>query len=433
MAALNKWRGLVDRWRQLVTEQVANHLTERKRLRRKRSWRPARATYPLGPLRRRRLLINLVVGLFLTQLLWNWIPGAIRSVPEVVHALIPMTRGNWSSLSDSVQATVEGQFRLALVQSLAAAGAALALTYTARTYRLSYRGQVTERFSKALERLGSEEIYIRVGAVHALEQILYDAPGQAEPSAQVLASFVRHRSSLPTGGDIPENNQIPDDVQAALTTMTRINIRSSWPIDLSSLCLPKDQFQFADLSEVNIRDCDLWAARFFGARLIRADLTRAQCEEANFDQADLERAVMDGTDLHRTWFRHADLTGAFMAKAFLNWSHFEQARLAGAFLDGAVAHRVLFDGADLRGARLSGADLSGAWFRGARLDNADLRDANLGEADLYDAQGITVEQIVCARPTSSTHLPWSMKKDPLVVARINEVEGELRGSRGPRS
>ncbi|MFF3819415.1 pentapeptide repeat-containing protein [Streptomyces bluensis] len=344
-----------------------------------------------------------------------------------------MTRDNWANLSDSVQATVEGQFRLALVQSLAAAGAALALTYTARTYRLSYRGQVTERFSKALERLGAEEIYIRVGAIHALEQILYDAPGQAEPSAQVLAAFVRHHSALPTDEGIREGHHAPDDVQAALNTLTGINIRSSWPLDLSSLCLPKAQFQFADLSEVSLRECHLRAAHFFRARLIRADLTSAQCEEANFDQADLERAVLDGTDLHSTWFRDADLTGAFMAKTFLNWSHFERARLVEAFLDDAIAHRTLFDGADLRGARLWRADLSGAWFRSARLDCADLRDANLDKTDLYNAEGLTIEQVVSARPTSSTHLPWRMKKDPLVIARINEVEAELGLSTEPRS
>ena len=42
------------------------------------------------------------------------------------------------------------------------------LLYTARNYRLSRRGQVTDRFTIALERLGSSELYVRIGGVHAL-------------------------------------------------------------------------------------------------------------------------------------------------------------------------------------------------------------------------------------------------------------------------
>ena len=42
------------------------------------------------------------------------------------------------------------------------------LLYTARNCRLSRRGQVTDRYTIALERLGSSELYVRIGGVHAL-------------------------------------------------------------------------------------------------------------------------------------------------------------------------------------------------------------------------------------------------------------------------
>jgi hypothetical protein len=38
------------------------------------------------------------------------------------------------------------------------------LIYTVRSYRLSHRGQMTDRFTKALERLGSERLYVHIGA-----------------------------------------------------------------------------------------------------------------------------------------------------------------------------------------------------------------------------------------------------------------------------
>ncbi|WP_171064741.1 hypothetical protein [Actinomadura soli] len=40
---------------------------------------------------------------------------------------------------------------------------AISLLYTARNYRLSHRGQVTDRFTKALERLSTEDIDARLG------------------------------------------------------------------------------------------------------------------------------------------------------------------------------------------------------------------------------------------------------------------------------
>ena len=85
--------------------------------------------------------------------------------------------------------------RTAVVAFTAALGAGIALLYTARTYRLTRRGQITDRFTKALERLGSGEIYVRIGGILALEQIVQDAPEQAATdAAHVLGHFVRHRA-----------------------------------------------------------------------------------------------------------------------------------------------------------------------------------------------------------------------------------------------
>lgn len=85
---------------------------------------------------------------------------------------------DWSSMDAAARSAAVGQVRLAVVQVVAAVGAGIALIYTARSYRLSRRGQVTDRFTKALERLGSAEPYVCIGGVLALEQIVQDAPDQ---------------------------------------------------------------------------------------------------------------------------------------------------------------------------------------------------------------------------------------------------------------
>jgi hypothetical protein len=108
-------------------------------------------------------------------------------------------RDAWPQLTAAEQVTATGQFRIALVQVAGAAGAVVALAYTARTYRLSHRGQLTERFSKALERLGSDEPYVRLGGVHALAHLLRDSADHHLDVVEVLVAFVRQRAPRAAG------------------------------------------------------------------------------------------------------------------------------------------------------------------------------------------------------------------------------------------
>jgi hypothetical protein len=69
----------------------------------------------------------------------------------------------------------------------------LGLLYTARNYRLSRRGQITDRFTKALEQLGSEHLYVRIGGVHALEHIMRDSADYHHDVIEVLSVFIHDR------------------------------------------------------------------------------------------------------------------------------------------------------------------------------------------------------------------------------------------------
>src|SRR5262249_32163898 len=144
------------------------------------------------------------------------------------------------------------------------------LLYTARSYRLAHRGQVTDRFIKALERLSSDDLYVRYGGILALEQIVQDAPSQAVDAAPVLGVFIRPcapngraapAAALPGGSasskSVTPGRQGPDDgaklahpelpvrpqedLQAALPALTRHNarrdVRRQQPIVLQDLHL----------------------------------------------------------------------------------------------------------------------------------------------------------------------------------------------------
>ncbi|MFF8036025.1 pentapeptide repeat-containing protein [Streptomyces sp. NPDC016626] len=201
--------------------------------------------------------------------------------------------GDWSSMDGAARTAAVGQVRLAVVQVVAAIGAGVALTYTARSYRLSRRGQVTDRFTKALERLGSSEPYVRIGGILALEQIVQDAPDQGSHAARVLNAFVcRHTESAgaPASLSSVQLPERPDEaVQEALRALTVPGARGGGAaraqVDLAKLHLAKVRLPQADLrnavlSGATFSDAVLTGARLEGADLTGADLMRADLSDA---------------------------------------------------------------------------------------------------------------------------------------------------------
>ena len=61
---------------------------------------------------------------------------------------------------------------LTLGAGLFAAGA---LVFTARNFALSREGQVTDRYTKAIEQLGSDKLDVRIGGIYALERVARDS------------------------------------------------------------------------------------------------------------------------------------------------------------------------------------------------------------------------------------------------------------------
>jgi hypothetical protein len=205
-----------------------------------------------------------------------------------------------------------------------------ALIYTARNFTLSREGQVTDRYTKAIEQLGSDKLDVRIGGIYALERVARDSARDHPVIMEVLAAFIREHSveqwppsaGTEPGAASPQRRTRPD-VHAAVTVLGRRN--------------PRHDRQRINLAAANLPAADLKGAHFAFAIFIGADLT--------------------GADL-----REAELTFASLGDA----------KLGGANLASAGLGQASLSGADLRGANLDSADL-----HGASLTSADLTDANL--------------------------------------------------------
>ncbi|WP_405959842.1 pentapeptide repeat-containing protein [Streptomyces sp. NBC_00024] len=319
-----------------------------------------------------------------------------------IGAVLLVWRGPWwadgeylsdKELRTGSAALVTG-FRTSVVQLFALFGAGIALLFTAFNYRLTQRGQVTERFTKALERLGSAEIYVRIGGLLALEQIVQDAPGQAEHATQVLKAFVRERAARGAAPSPPvvRSMRIAEARRAArgrggVASIPAASVRRRPDADvqqaLTALIGPPTQP--GGHPDDSIWEWNGGSEHVDSGRKI--DLGDLNLAGANFHRADLCGVRLDG----------ADLSGARMTRAYLQ-------------------------GASLEGANLTGVEMYRANCNGTRMDDADLTDAYIDGADMANAYGLAVEQVLVAEVTSRTSLPSYIAQDPRVLARMAEVE-----------
>ena len=117
---------------------------------------------------------------------------------------------------------------LTLGAGLFAAGAlwftARSFTLSRRTFELTEQGQVTDRYTKAIEQLGSDKLDVRIGGIYALERVARDS-GRDNPTViEVLTAFIREHSREqwpPPGPGFQERERSKrPDIQAGMQSAT---------------------------------------------------------------------------------------------------------------------------------------------------------------------------------------------------------------------
>ena len=306
-----------------------------------------------------------------------------------------------------------------------------------RTYRLEREGQITERFTRAIDQLGDEKPDVCLGGIYALEGIARDSEEYHGPIMEVLTAYVREHApwSAPASDEGEEassaehrerdEDDLPapaTDVQAVIAVLGRrvVGRKGEHDLDLRSVDLRRARFgkgadeghfekanfagaqlerpdldlaqltganlEHADLTEATLTRADLTGAHLAGATLTEADLAEATLTEAHLEGATLTEAHLTAANLRKADLRDANLTeatlvyGANFTEAILT-----RADLTGAHLEGATLTKAILFEATLTGAILVGANLTGADLTGTDLTEATLFEANLTDA-VYDSR-----------------------------------------------
>ncbi|MBD1891503.1 pentapeptide repeat-containing protein [Coleofasciculus sp. FACHB-SPT9] len=224
--------------------------------------------------------------------------------------------------------------------------------------------QITERFTKAVELLGNDNISIRLGGIYALERIAKDSKKDHWAIMEVLTAFVREKALL-REEEIQQGQspKIPTDIQAALTVIGRRDVKRD----------PNNQ-------RLNLQNTNFERANLIGANLPGADFCEANLQGATLSEANLQGALLCFANLQKAYLGEANLQEADFSKA------------------------------NLQGATLSEANLQGAFFFAANLQQANFYKANLQGAYLRLAQNLKQEQIEKALGDSATILPDNVER-----------------------
>lgn len=291
------------------------------------------------------------LGILMLMSLWLiWVVIPRVTVPAASEADLRNVPAEARWQAQDNRRKLQNDARTTLLQGLGGLAVLAGVAFAYRQLQITREGQVTDRFTRAIDHLGNDKghLDVTIGGIYALERIATDSERDHPTVVEVLSVFVReHIDSVSSLAELSEKGSLrgapyrnpkpTTDVRAALTVLGRLPHR-----------LGVDR---ADLSHAEFAGANLMRMNLSGFTFIGAELRDADLQEANLQRANLFLA---------------HLRGASLAKADLR----------GANLDGANLYRARLEGAKLQGANLYEADLPGTNLKGAILDGAQLKRAS---------------------------------------------------------
>ena len=260
----------------------------------------------------------------------------VRNLGILAAAVIGLGFGIWRAVTGYIQARAsQRQAEAANEQAEAANEQAEAANEQAR---IAQQGHITDRFSTAVEHLGSEQLPVRLGGIYALWRLIKDSPERDVISViDILCAFVRHPPHEPAGPLEPDDSN--DGVARGNEEGPTNRVRPDVQTVVSLIGKEKDDYRallpagyYLDLTGADLTDAHLWNADLTGANLDDANLTHTALMNTNFTGARLINANLTGAPLMDTNLTDANLSVANLTDADLTGANLTDANLTAALL-----------------------------------------------------------------------------------------------------
>jgi hypothetical protein len=211
----------------------------------------------------------------------------------------------------------QNDVRTTLLQALAGGVLLLGAYFTYRQLRVTREGQLTDRYTKAVDQLGSQHLDVRLGGIYALERIARDSPYDRATIEEVLTAYVRDHAPWPPPA--------PPSLQATTQWLVAVALRQRSALQRRTAKARAGQEQQGQPDKKDAErqgpPADVQAAMtVLGRRepppggLRRLNLTRVDLRGARLDEANLQDAWLGGANLQGAGLDDAKLQGATINK-----------------------------------------------------------------------------------------------------------------------
>ncbi|ACK66835.1 pentapeptide repeat protein [Rippkaea orientalis PCC 8801] len=252
-----------------------------------------------------------------------------------------------------------------------------------RNAKLAEDRLVTERFSKAVEQLGSDKIQTRLGAIYSLEQIAKDSDIYHSIVIGVLTSFLRINSH---------------------TQLTILEIYTTLKV-IQRQTLEKKS------SDYNLDFCN--------AAFSNIDFFEIKFNAANFDRVTFYRCNFKGLYFDKASFYKANFTECFFEGCNFNSSNFEKAD---------------FYGCNLKKSNFDGSNFEGVVFDRVDFEKSKFDGSNFNEVSIYNPSNLKNKQIKSScnwdkaifaqRKYDQEKNEWIVENQQSNEAKIQEIKND---------
>ncbi|MYC07809.1 MAG: pentapeptide repeat-containing protein [Chloroflexi bacterium] len=252
--------------------------------------------------------IVVIIEVILVVTLWDWLvkdesgSATIRNIGLVIAGSVAIPLAIWRAVAADKQAS-SAQHQAAIAQ----------------------QGLLNERYQKAAEMLGHDNLSVRLGGVYALQALIQEHPEQYYVSCMhLLCAFVRNPPAdqqLPVLSDREltrhvGGSRLRGDVQAVMDLM---RLRDDRLVALEREKGFEVNFQGADLRGSNLRSVNFTRVDFRGADLSGANARGSNRSHVGLSGARLYKTILARANLSDTWFDGADVSRAWFCVTALRY------------------------------------------------------------------------------------------------------------------
>jgi hypothetical protein len=355
------------------------------------------------------VVIGFVLALSMILASFPWLPVLLGAAAVLILGFLGFVP-RWQVRNLKVENTqdeqrkveLENELRRTIAQILGGVAVLAGVYFAWQQLNVTQQSQITERFTRATEQLGSDKLEIRIGGIAAFERLARDSDKDFGPVFVILETFIRENA--------PREKS---DEEYPRTTLYSSRIGEPMPADIDAAL---GALMSPGIPGKNRRSLDLHGTNLEGGVFgIGGKLSPAFLFNTNLQYASLASVKFPKAD-----FTDSNLRGAALIDANLSGASFENAQLNDAILEDANLNGAYLRDAQLYEADLLRVDLSEADFQGAQLDRVILC-----EVDLRGAKNLTQAQLNATEDGGDVMLPENLEPPP-----IWRETNAMRGSRG---